>query len=83
MKRIFGVSLSLSVEEAKVSLHVVVALQTIACHQFVCLSVVTNANLNLHIYFRMNIHRKWYMACLINGVQNDTLVHIEQDVRER
>lgn len=30
----------------------------------------------------MNIHSKWYMACLINGVQNDTLVHIEQDVQE-
>lgn len=41
----------LSVKEAKVSLHVVVAHQTIACQQFVCLSVVTNANLNLHFYF--------------------------------
>lgn len=51
MKRVFGVGLSLSVKEAKVSLHVVVAHQTIACQQFVCLSVVTNANLNLHFCF--------------------------------
>lgn len=45
------VYVALSVEEAKVSLHVVVARQTIACAQFLCYPVLTHAYFNVHIYF--------------------------------
>lgn len=45
------VYVALSVEEAKVSLHVVVARQTIACAQFLCYPAMTHAYFNVHIYF--------------------------------